>query len=128
MCRTGELSQKLSLFITTHLLPNACNIGGMLYCQPPACIVQALKYQQEAWQLYQRIQSNVSMYLQTDVLIGIYHVRFYLCFLAPERRCSKLKGYLAAAKGMLISIDLITVVHVLIILGSWISKFKLSSQ
>ena len=130
MCRTGELSQKLSLFITTHLLPNACDIGGTLYCQPPACIVQALKYQPETWQLYQQIQSNVSMYFQSDVLVRIYPVSFYLCFLAPECRCSKLKRYLAAAKSMLILLHvfgLIIVVRVLI-LGSWISELKLSSQ
>ena len=77
MCRTGELSQKLSLFITTHLLPHACNTGGTLYCQPPACIAQALQYQQEVWQLYQQIQSNVSVTFKL-MCLRICRVSFYV--------------------------------------------------
>ena len=60
MHRVGELSQKLSSFITTHLLPNACQVGGILYSKSPHCTEEALTYQQDVWRIYQQIQSTVS--------------------------------------------------------------------
>ena len=63
--RSGALSKQLSSFITTHLLPNACQVGGTLYCRPPTQVLQALLLQQGVWQLYQQVQSNVS-FVQKD--------------------------------------------------------------
>jgi hypothetical protein len=78
MHRVGGLSQKLSSFITTHLLPSACQVGGSLYSKPPHWTMEALTYQQDVWHIYQQIQSTVRtyMYMYTCILL--------LLFLSPE--------------------------------------------
>lgn len=99
MHRVGDLSQKLSIFITQHLLPNACQVGGTLYSKPLHCTKEALKYQQDVWQIYQQIQSTVSARMHVCVSACKLHVLSFNYFsLQNNKHGVKLRDILLLLK------------------------------
>ena len=95
--RVGNLSQKLSTFITAYLLPNACQVGGTLYSKPPHCTKEALKYQQDVWQIYQQIQSTVCV-LELGLSVWFIHIMTEFLSIYQNKNAVKLRDILLLLK------------------------------
>lgn len=56
---SGELSQHLNQLISTHVLPRACSLGGLLYGQTREHTHIALCYKHDLWTVFQMIENKV---------------------------------------------------------------------